>query len=91
MLAFFLVWTAVASLATAALFVWDKRAAGRDRRRIAEKTLLLWSLAGGWPGGLLAGRWVRHKTQKTSFRVLFALCVVMNLLLAGWLVWDSVR
>ena len=91
MLASFLVWTAVASLTTAALFVWDKRAAQSDHRRVSEKTLLLWSLAGGWPGGLLASRWVRHKTQKVSFRVLFAICVAMNVALTGWLVWDSVR
>tara|TARA_R110002049_G_scaffold4601_5_gene32248 strand:- start:350535 stop:350807 length:273 start_codon:yes stop_codon:yes gene_type:complete len=89
MLTTILVWTALASLTNAAFFLWDKRAAERGHRRIPERTLLLWSIAGGWPGGLMAGRWIRHKTQKVSFRIQFAACVVLNVTLVGWLLWSK--
>ncbi|QDT13782.1 DUF1294 domain-containing protein [Planctomycetes bacterium K23_9] len=78
MLAKFVVWTLVASLVTACLFIWDKRAARNSARRVSESTLLLWSLVGGWPGGLIAGRMVRHKTQKVSFRIPFVLAAITH-------------
>jgi uncharacterized membrane protein YsdA (DUF1294 family) len=65
-------------LITAALFVWDKRAAGKSNRRVSESTLLGWSLVGGWPGGLIAGKLTRHKTQKVSFRVRFAVAAMLS-------------
>ena len=89
MLTSILVWTSLASLITAGLFVWDKRAAEKDRRRISERTLLTWSLLGGWPGGLFASRLVRHKTQKRSFRIPFSLCIVLNVAIVGWLWWSK--
>ncbi len=77
--AILLAWMLVASVLTACLYAWDKRAARRDAPRIRERTLLLWSLAGGWPGGWLAASRLRHKTSKRSYRIRFAACVVVNL------------
>lgn len=78
------VWTSVASLVTAALYAWDKRAAGRDGRRVPERMLLGWSLVGGWPGGWIAGQMLRHKTAKRSYRMQFAVCVALHgILMAG--------
>lgn len=73
-----LIWIPAISIITAALYAWDKRAATRDNRRIPEKTLLLCSLAGGWPGGILAGQVFRHKTKKLSYRVKFLICTALN-------------
>lgn len=79
MLAGLVIWTLVASALTAILYAWDKRAAIKDRRRVAEKTLLLCSLVGGWPGGIAAGQLLRHKTRKVSYRIAFACCVIANI------------
>lgn len=78
---------AVASVVTAILYRIDKRRARDHEPRIAEKTLLMWSLVGGWPGGWIAGRCLHHKTRKTSYRAKFALCVVLNLALLVGVVW----
>ena len=77
----------VASLVTAILYRIDKRRARDHEPRIAEQTLLIWSLAGGWPGGWIAGKYLRHKTRKTSYRVKFAFCVALNLVLCVAFVW----
>ncbi|MGP9567615.1 DUF1294 domain-containing protein [Halomonas sp. AOP5-B2-8] len=70
---------AVVSVITYITYVVDKKAAIKNRRRVSEKLLHLLALAGGWPGALLAQQRWRHKTQKTSFRVVFWLMVIANL------------
>ncbi len=75
------------SLLTLALYAWDKSAARAGRRRIRERTLHLFALAGGWPGALLGRRWFRHKTRKQPFRTLFWLSVVANMAVVGYLLW----
>ncbi len=63
----------------------DKSAAMHRRQRISERTLLLLGLACGWPGGLLAQRWLRHKTIKTSFQIAYWCSVAVNLAAVWWL------
>jgi len=53
---------------TYALFWSDKRRARAGRWRVKERTLLLWSAAGGWPAAFLAMRTLRHKTRDRAFR-----------------------
>ena len=65
----------------------DKRAAQAGRRRISERALLWASAAGGWPGGYLAQRSLRHKTAKPSFRWRFRAAIVLNLLVVAALVY----
>lgn len=81
------IWMLVASAVTAVLYAWDKRAAVKGRSRIAEKTLLIWCAAGGWPGGLITSKVFRHKTQKISYRIMFWLAVGLNLLVIGGLLY----
>lgn len=57
----------------------DKRKAQSGRWRTAESTLQFMSLLGGWPGALLAQRYLRHKSQKRSFLWQFWFTVVLNL------------
>jgi len=75
---------AFASTATFILYAHDKRAAERNQWRTRERTLHAFSLAGGWPGALLAQSLLRHKSQKQSFRAVFWLTVILNCLVLGW-------
>jgi uncharacterized membrane protein YsdA (DUF1294 family) len=68
----------VFSVIAFAVYGWDKSAARRGARRIPERTLHLLSLAGGWPGALVAQLVFRHKTIKQPFRAIFWGTVVVN-------------
>ena len=48
----------------------DKSAARAGRWRIPESTLLMLGLCCGWPGGIVAQQWLRHKSVKPSFRMM---------------------
>lgn len=69
------------SLVTFILYWHDKTAARRGRWRIRESTLHICSVLGGWPGGMAGQYLLRHKTQKTSFKRLFYLTVVTNIVI----------
>ncbi|WP_335919865.1 cold shock and DUF1294 domain-containing protein [Shewanella algae] len=77
------VWYLLLSLLCYWLYASDKKAAETGRWRTKESTLQLTGLLGGWPGALLARHRFRHKTSKTSFRLLFWCCVGLNLLALG--------
>jgi uncharacterized membrane protein YsdA (DUF1294 family) len=70
------------SLATFLAFAWDKHCARRGRRRVPERTLHGLELLGGWPGALAGQRWLRHKSEKRSYRLV--LWAIVALHLAGW-------
>jgi uncharacterized membrane protein YsdA (DUF1294 family) len=78
-------WVAVASVWAFLLFGFDKWRAGRTgASRVAESSLLLVSVLGGWPGGLLGMILFRHKSSKLSFQFKFAAAfVVWAALVAG--------
>jgi uncharacterized membrane protein YsdA (DUF1294 family) len=46
---------------------------------------LLLGLACGWPGALLAQRWLRHKTIKTPFQIAYWFSVAANVAAVWWL------
>jgi len=78
----------VTSLSCFVAYAIDKSAARNGSWRTPERTLLLLGLVGGWPGGVLAQQWLRHKTSKRSFQRMFWVTVVVNV--AGFL-WLSSR
>lgn len=64
------------------LYRHDKRRAQAGGWRTPEKTLHLFDLLGGWPGGYIAQRSLRHKTAKRSFQIIFWSIVVLHQLVA---------
>lgn len=78
----------VTSLTCFVAYAIDKSAARNGGWRTPERSLLLLGLVGGWPGGVLAQQWLRHKTAKRSFQQMFWFTVVANV--AGFL-WLSSR
>lgn len=67
-------------------FYWqDKYAASKSQWRISERSLHLWSVAGGWPGAWFAQQVLRHKSVKASFReVYWATAVFHCAAVAAW-------
>jgi len=73
------------SLFTLIIYAIDKSAAKRGTWRTQESTLHLLSLAGGWPGALIAQQLLRHKSKKKDFRVVFWSTVLINCNVFIWL------
>ncbi|MBZ9611342.1 DUF1294 domain-containing protein [Rheinheimera maricola] len=75
-----------ASIFTYWLYKADKDAAiAGHGNRLAEQSLQLFALIGGWPGAYLAQRQLAHKRSKLSFRREFGFVILGNALLVSWL------
>lgn len=81
-------WYAVLSVLTFSVYRSDKEAATQREWRTSEQTLHALSLAGGWPGALIAQRWLRHKSKKASFLATFVVTITLNLAVLTWLHGD---
>jgi uncharacterized membrane protein YsdA (DUF1294 family)/cold shock CspA family protein len=73
------------SFITYNMYADDKARAKRRDRRIPEKTLHLCELVGGWPGGFIAQRMLRHKNRKDSYQFEFWAIVAIHYI--GWIFW----
>ena len=73
-------WGTIYVLAMAAVsygcYAYDKRRAREQAWRIPERMLHLTEFLGGWPGGFLAQRRLRHKVSKPWFQFQFWLIVL---------------
>jgi len=67
-----------ASLLTFCAYAFDKSAAMNRRWRTSEDALHMLSLAGGWPGALIAQRLFHHKSKKLTFQVMFWFIVSLH-------------
>lgn len=76
---------AVLSLITFFAYWKDKAAALAGRWRTPESTLHALAVLGGWPGAILAQQWLRHKSSKAQFQLIFWLTVVLNVAALVWL------
>ena len=82
------------SSVTLVIYAWDKRQAKKHGWRVPEKRLHVLSMLGGWPGAMLGQRWLRHKSIKTKFRLVYWLTVVVHIaIVAGitYFVWQQAK
>lgn len=75
----------IVSLLTFIMYSVDKSAAQNGDWRTPESTLHFLSLAGGWPGALIAQQKLRHKSKKQPFRTVFWVTVILNFAAFIWL------
>lgn len=68
----------IVSALTYVAYALDKSSAKRGGWRTPESTLHTLSIAGGWPGALLAQQFLRHKSTKAEFRSVFWVTAVLN-------------
>jgi uncharacterized membrane protein YsdA (DUF1294 family) len=73
------IWLAV-NVTGSIIFWLDKQRAVKRKRRIAEKTLLLWAFAGAAPGMFAVSRTIRHKIRVRKFQICLPLFSVLQLL-----------
>lgn len=79
------------NLVTFWAYGYDKAIAGSDRMRIPERILLWLAFLGGSFGAVM-GMWLfRHKTAKGSFRIKFAVVILLQLTLVGlYIYWRKI-
>lgn len=75
----------VISIITFFFYANDKNAAQQGKWRTAESTLHLLALLGGWPGAAIAQAYLRHKSKKLSFRIVYWLTIIGNCIGLYWL------
>ena len=67
------------SVACFLLYAEDKSKAQNGRWRVAESSMQIIALIGGWPGAIVAQQVFRHKTRKRGFQFVFWTAVVLNM------------
>ena len=73
------VWYVLIGGVTFFMYAKDKKAAQNNQWRTPESTLHLLSIAGGWVGAMVAQTYLRHKSQKAEFRMMYYLTVIINM------------
>ncbi|NLZ18091.1 MAG: DUF1294 domain-containing protein [Desulfobulbaceae bacterium] len=73
------------SVAAFFLYARDKKAAEWGGWRTPENTLHVVALLGGWPGAGLAQSFLRHKSSKHPFRIMYWITVLINCSALYWL------
>ena len=73
------------SVLTLTAYAIDKAAARKGEWRISENTLHLLDLLGGWPGGLIGQKFLRHKSSKRPFQRVYWITVVLHCCALAWL------
>ena len=77
----FLVFYALMTIVTFALYGADKSKAKKGKWRIPEKTLLLFAACFGGLGAFLGMKIFRHKTKHTSFKILVPVFMIIQFIL----------
>ena len=76
---YILIYFVLINLISFVLFFIDKQKAKKDRWRIEEKTLHIWSFLGGAAGSLAAMMIFHHKTRKPVFVAITLIALLVNI------------
>jgi len=77
----------ILALVTFLVYAKDKHASRHSSERVAENTLHILSLFGGWTGGVVGQKILRHKTHKQPFKIIFKITIFINILLLSLLLF----
>lgn len=75
----FSIYFIVINIGTFLVMLEDKKRAINQRFRIPEKVLFLLTILGGSLGIVAAMRFIRHKSNKNSFKITIALIVMLQI------------
>lgn len=75
----FSIYFIVINIGTFLVMLEDKKRAINQRFRIPEKVLFLLTILGGSLGILAAMRFIRHKSNKNSFKITIALIFMLQI------------
>lgn len=75
----FSIYFIVINIGTFLVMLEDKNRAINQRFRIPEKVLFLLTILGGSLGILAAMRFIRHKSNKNSFKITITLIVMLQI------------
>ncbi|MFK7850029.1 MAG: DUF1294 domain-containing protein [Akkermansiaceae bacterium] len=79
----------VLSAVTFRLYAYDKRQAIVKGWRVPETILHLGEIAGGWPGGFIAQRILRHKSTKKGYQTIFWGIILIHQVIGADLFFDN--
>lgn len=65
----------------------DKFKARKNKWRIKENTLHLFSFLGGVYGSLLSMKFLRHKTKKIKFKIITTVAFIIHTAIIGYLLY----
>jgi len=80
-----IIYYAMMSLVTFALYARDKHAARCGAHRVRERTLQAWTMLGGFAGALAGQLLLRHKSRRAAFVVAAWFALAMHA--AAWTWW----
>lgn len=79
MLKVVLIYLAVISLVSVVITIHDKLSAKRSKRRVPERTLIIFSLIGGSVAMYMTMQLIRHKTRHAKFMIGIPVIIVLQL------------
>ena len=85
------IYLAFVNIVSFLIFGFDKMQAVKNRYRIPEKTLLIWSAIGGATGSFIGMHVFRHKTRKSKFFITVPILMIIQIILIILIVLFSFR
>ncbi len=83
---FIILYIIAVNILTYTLYAYDKKAAINHQWRVKESMLHCVMFVGGTIGAIVAQQRLRHKTRKQSFRTVFYLLILLQLIFLGLLI-----